>query len=243
LAADCLQEIDVVILAGGMGTRLRAVLPDAPKCLAPIAGVPFLKRYLSWLERFGLRRVILSLGYKADMVRACLLSETWPGLEIVTSVEALPLGTAGALRSVMPLVNSQTLLVTNGDSFTGVDPCEFLSFHKKTKARVSMLLTRREESQAGGLVETDENEAVTSFSEKPPRARKESAYINAGMYFMEREVVLEIPPEKSASLERDIFPGLCGRQFFALKGDFPFIDIGTPETYSQAAAFFEEQAV
>jgi len=243
LPADCLHKTDVVILAGGMGTRLRSVLPDAPKCLAPIAGVPFLRRYLCWLQQFGLRRAILSLGYKAEMVQSYVRSETWPGLEIVSSVESVPLGTGGALRAVLPLVNSSTVLVANGDSFTGADLGEFLSFHKKKNARVSMLLTKHEESKASGRVETDENDAVTSFSEKPPGATKEPAYINAGMYLMEREAILEIPPDKPVSLERDIFPSLCDRHFFALKGTFPFIDIGTPETYSQAAAFFEEQAV
>lgn len=238
MPADCLEETDAVILAGGMGTRLRSVLPDAPKCLAPIAGVPFLRRYLCWLQRFGLRRVILSLGYKADMVQAYLRSETWPGLEIVTSVESLPLGTGGALRTVLPLVNSQTVLVANGDSFTGVNACEFLSFHKKKNARVSMLLTKHENSKASGLVESDENDAVTSFSEKPPGETKEPAYINAGMYLMEREAILEIPPGKPVSLERDIFPGLCGCHFFGFKGDFPFIDIGTPETFQLADEFF-----
>ncbi len=242
MPADCLQETDVVILAGGMGTRLRSVLPDAPKCLAPIAGIPFLRRYLCWLQQFGLRRAILSLGYKADMVQSYVRSETWPGLEIVSSVESVPLGTGGALRAVLPLVNSSTVLVANGDSFTGVDLCEFLYFHKSKNARVSMLLTKHEEAKASGLVETDENDAVASFSEKPPGATKEPAYINAGMYLMEREAILEIPADKPVSIERDIFPGLCGRDFFALKGTFPFIDIGTPETYSKSAAFFEEQA-
>jgi NDP-sugar pyrophosphorylase family protein len=238
LPADCLQGIDAVILAGGMGTRLRSVLPDSPKCLAPIAGVPFLRRYMCWLQRFGLRRVILSLGYKADLVQAYLSSETWPGLEIVTSVESLPLGTGGALRAVLPLVNSQTVLVANGDSFTGVNACEFVSFHKKKNARVSMLLTKHEESTASGRVETDKNDAVTSFSEKPPGASNEPAYINAGMYLMEREAILEIPLDKPVSLECDIFPGLCDRHFFALKGAFPFIDIGTPESFRIAGEFF-----
>lgn len=119
LSAECLQEIDAVILAGGMGTRLRSIFPETPKCLVPISGIPFLKLYLTWLQKFGLRRVVLSLGYKSDMVKDYILSETWPGLEIVTSVESHPLGTGGALRYAIPHINSQTVLVANGDSFTG----------------------------------------------------------------------------------------------------------------------------
>ncbi len=242
MSADCLQNTDVVILAGGLGSRLRSLFPDLPKCLAPINGVPFLRRYLNWLRRFGVQRVILSLGYKSEMIQDYLKVEPPIDMEIETFVESIPLGTGGALRAALSLVRSSTVLVTNGDSLACADLSAFKAFHKTKKAEVSILLTRSVETKASGLVETDENDAVTAFSEKPAGATNEPAYINAGMYLMQREAILEIPPDKPVSLERDIFPGLCGRHFYALKGAFPFIDIGTPETYSRAAAFFEEQA-
>ena len=242
-SAECLKEIDAVILAGGLGTRLRSAVPNLPKCLAPISGIPFLKCYLTWLQKFGLRRVVLSLGYKSDIVEDYILSETWPGLEIVTSVESLPLGTAGALRYALSQIKSQTVLVANGDSFTGVNVCKFLWFHKNKNARVSMLLTKSTETKSSGLVATDETDAVTFFNEKPLDTPEVSNYVNVGMYLIEREAILEIPTGKPTSLEREIFPNLCGQLFFALKGNFPFIDIGTPETYAQATAFFKEQAV
>lgn len=106
-----------------------------------------------------------------------------------------------------------------------------------------MLLTKVEETKASGLVATDETDAVTFFHEKPLDSPEVPLYINSGMYLIEREAILEIPTEKPSSLEREIFPNLCGQLFFALKGNFPFIDIGTPNTYSQAAAFFEDQSL
>ena len=242
MSANCLKDTDVVILAGGLGTRLRSLFPDLPKCLVPVNGIPFLGHYLNWLHRFGVQRIILSLGHKSEMIQAYLKVEPQVDMEIETFVESSPLGTGGALRAALPLVRSGTVLVTNGDSLTCADLCAFKSFHINKKAEASILLTRSVETKASGVVETDENDAVTAFSEKPTGATKEPAYINAGMYLMEREAILEIPPDKPVSLERDIFPDLCGRHFYALKGAFPFIDIGTPETYSQAAAFFEEQS-
>ena len=233
----CLQEIDVVILAGGFGTRLRAVFSDRPKVLVPVDGVPFLRRYLEWLRGFGARRVILSLGYMADLVKSYVESEPWEGMEIITSVEESPLGTGGAVRACLPLTHSPTLLVTNGDSVTRLDLARFVDFHRSKSARLSMVLTYQAEVGASGLVETDAQDAVVSFTEKPP-GQSGGGYINAGLYLMEHAAVSEIPAGKPVSIEKDVFPHFCRRGFFAMKGEFPFIDIGTPESYSRAAEFF-----
>ncbi len=233
----CLHDIDVVILAGGFGTRLRPVFSDRPKVLVPVDGVPFLRRYLEWLRGFGARRVILSLGYMADLVKAYVESETWEGMEIITTVEESPLGTGGAVRACLPLTQSRTLLVTNGDSVTRLDLARFVDFHRSKSARLSMVLTFQPEVGASGWVETDAQDAVVRFTEKPP-GQTGGGYINAGLYLMEHEAVCEIPDGKPVSIEKDVFPHLCRRGFFAMKGEFPFIDIGTPESYSRAADFF-----
>jgi D-glycero-alpha-D-manno-heptose 1-phosphate guanylyltransferase len=88
LPATCLNDIDIIILAGGFGTRLRSVFSDRPKVLVPINGVPFLRCYLDWLRRFGARRVILALGYKAEMVQDYIKSEKWSGRAVAAVVEA-----------------------------------------------------------------------------------------------------------------------------------------------------------
>ena len=240
MSGSGLHDINVVILAGGQGTRLRSLFPDRPKCLAPINGIPFLRHYLDWLAKFDARRIILSLGYKADIVKDYLKSETWPGLEIESYVEYTPLGTGGAVRAVLPLINSATALVTNGDSVTKVDLRKFVEFHHRKNARLSMLLTHQPQVSALGLVATDANDAVTSFTEKPA-GHATGGYISAGMYLMQRGAIAEIPATGNVSIERDIFPKFCGHGCYAFKGEFAFIDIGTPESYQRAAEFFAKE--
>ena len=232
----------MVILAGGFGTRLRSVFSDRPKVLVPINGVPFLKCYLEWLRGFGAQRVVLSLGYMAEMVQEFVKNEDWNGMEILANVETTPLGTGGAVRACLPLLQSPTALVTNGDSVTRLDLARFVEFHQRKSARLSMVLTHQPQVSSSGLVETDANDAVISFTEKPVLADGHHAggYINAGLYLMSREAIEEIPTDKPVSIEKDVFPKFCGRGFYALKGEFPFIDIGTPESYQRAGEFFRQ---
>jgi NDP-sugar pyrophosphorylase family protein len=239
LPATSLQNIDVVILAGGFGTRLRSVFSDRPKVLVPINGVPFLKCYLEWLRGFGARRVVLSLGYMAEMVQEFVKNEDWNGMEILANVETTPLGTGGAVRACLPLLQSPTALVTNGDSVTRLDLARFVEFHRAKSARLSMVLTRQPQVSSSGLVETDANDAVTSFTEKPQGATT-GGYINAGLYLASRDAIEEIPADRPVSIEKDVFPKFCGRGFYALKGEYPFIDIGTPESYQRAGEFFAQ---
>ena len=236
----CLRNIDVVILAGGFGTRLRPVFSDRPKVLAPINGVPFLKCYLEWLRGFGARKIILSLGHLAEMVQDFVKNENWNGLEIAANVETTPLGTGGAVRACLPLIQTETALVANGDSVTRLDLGRFVEFHRRKNARLSMVLTHQPQVSSSGLVETGANDAVVSFTEKP-RGATSGGYINAGLYLMQRATIEEIPADKPVSIEKDIFPKFCGRGFFAMKGEFPFIDIGTPESYQRAGDFFSRK--
>jgi NDP-sugar pyrophosphorylase family protein len=241
LAETCLRNIDTIILAGGAGTRLRAVCADRPKALAPIDGKPFLRHCIAWLERFGARRVILALGYKADMVQDYVKTQDWHGIEILASVEAKPLDTGGAVRAALPQLRSQTVLVLNGDSLTRVDLCEFVKRHRAKSALLSILLTYQPEVRQCGLVDTDEDGLVTSFREKPVAAAA-GGYISAGIYLMEQAAIGEIEPDRPVSIEREVFPCFCGRRFYAMKGSFPFLDIGTPESLQRAAEFFAVEA-
>ncbi len=237
----CLHNIDVIVLAGGFGTRLRSVFADRPKVLVPVNGVPFLKLYLEWLRGFGAHRVVLSLGYMAAQVQDFVRSENWNGLEIVANIETTPLGTGGAVRACLPLVHAPTVLVTNGDSVTRLDLARFVEFHRAKSARLSMVLTHQSQVASSGLVETDADGAVVAFTEKPLGALA-GGYINAGLYLLSREALAEIPAGQPASLEKDVFPRFCGRGFFALKGEYPFIDIGTPESYQRVGEFFRQEA-
>ena len=236
---DCLSACDVVILAGGPGTRLRPVVPDHPKAMAPIHDEPFLRYLIDQVHAFGARRIILALGFLAEEVQAYVARQTWHGLKILTSVEPQPLGTGGALRSVLPLVASDPVLVMNGDSFTRVDLCGVLSFHRAKAAAVSMVLTALEDTDRYGTVEIDADGLVTAYREKATGNPSRSGTINTGIYCMDQEAIREIPPARSVSLEREVFPSLCRRRLYGMTGAFPFIDIGTPASYEAAQAFFQ----
>ena len=240
LPATCLDNVDVIILAGGFGTRLRSLFADRPKVLVPINGVPFLRLYVDWLRGFGARRIILSLGHLADQVQDFVTSQDWGDAEIAANVETSPHGTGGAVRACLPLVRSPAALVANGDSVTRLDLARFVAFHQQKAARLSMVLTHQPQVSNSGLVETDANDAVVSFTEKPPGATR-GGNINAGLYLMARPAIEEIPAGRPVSLEKVVFPTFCGRGFFALKGEFPFIDIGTPESYQRAGEFFSRK--
>ena len=238
-AMDCLSACDVVILAGGRGTRLRSVVPDHPKAMAPVHDEPFVRYLIDQVYAFGARRIILALGFLADEVQAYLARQTWHGLEIVTSVEPQPLGTGGALRSVLPLVRAGTVLVMNGDTFSQADLCEFLGFHRAKGATASLLLTHVEEAGRYGVVETDADDQIVAYHEK---ARTGAGDISLGVYLMERSAIEAIPSGRPVSLEHEVFPPLCGLGLYGMRGTAPFIDIGTPESYAAAPAFFRAEA-
>jgi len=232
----CLRELDVVVLAGGLGTRLRPLFPHYPKVMVPVNDKPFVRYLIKQVQSFGACRIILSLGYLAEIVQEYVKSQEWENLDIVTSIESAPRGTGGALRSVLPLINSKTVLVMNGDSFTKVDLYRFLEFHQSRPALLSMVLTYLPNVDRYGVVETDDDGMVKSYMEKPSTGQS-GGYINAGLYLIEKTEIREISPEQQVSLERDVFPRFCNRGFYAMKGEFPFIDIGTPESYSLANSF------
>lgn len=237
MPAASLEGIDIVILAGGLGTRLRPVQPDRQKVLAEVDGRSFLELLLEFLAAAGGKRVILALGYKADQVSSFIQGRDWGKLEIIPSIEASPLGTGGALRFAMEQVHSDTVLVLNGDSFADADLAGFLRFHRAKNAAISMLLVPIKGAGRYGLVETDEKNSVVRFIEKPSES-KHSMYINSGIYLFEKNMILDIDTDSEVSLERDVFPQLCNTRFFAMKQDVPFIDIGTPDSWQASSAFF-----
>lgn len=231
-----LDGTEVVVLAGGLGTRLRAAVADRPKVLAPVGGRPFLDRLLDWLETQGARRVILALGHMADQVTAHLAAHPRAGMAVVPSVEPAPLGTGGALRHALPLLRGSPVAVVNGDSFVAADLATLRDLHGRRRARATLTLTRVADAGRYGSVETDADGAITAFREKVADAGP--GVVNAGVYLIERDVIAEIPAGRPVSLEREVFAAMCGRGLYGSVQDAPFIDIGTPESWAAAADFF-----
>ena len=233
-----LVDIDVVILAGGFGTRLQSVLPDRQKVVADISGRPFLAYLIEDFAHAGCRRIILALGHRAGQVMDLLAPYRPANVELVASVEPQPLGTGGAARLALQQARSRRILLTNGDSFLPVDHAGLLAFHRMAGAAATLVVTAVDSVARYGEVVVGENDAIQAFREKQ-EAGDRPGLINAGRYLIERETLETLPCDRPASLERDLFPALCGHALYAFRQAGPFVDIGTPDSLRSASRYFE----
>ncbi len=233
-AGRCLEALDVLVLAGGLGTRLQAALGDTPKLLAPIAGKPYLAYLLAWLGRFGARRVVLGLGHLAEAVRAYLARTPMPGFEIVPVVEPRPLGTAGAVRFARGALRTDPALVMNGDSLVDADLCALLLRHRAARALGTILCTEVEDAGRYGRIALDRDGRIERFVEKDPACRG-AATVSAGVYALSAQLLDEIAAGSARSLEQEVFQHLPAGTLAALSGRYRFIDIGTPDSLARAA--------
>ena len=231
---NCLKTIDVAVLAGGLGTRVSHVLKDTPKILAPLDGRPFLSILLEWLAGFGARRVVLSLGHLAPAVLGHLGDSPPEGIEVVTVIEPEPQGTAGAVRFLGHEIESDPVLVINGDSLVGADLCAFVASHAASGAEASLLCTEMDDTARYGRVDVAPDGRIRGYAEKKT-ARPAPGIVNARVYLFGAAMISRIRASSGASLERDIFPALPPGCLHAMTGPFPFVDIGTPESLNAAS--------
>lgn len=228
---QCLSALDVLVLAGGLGTRIQPMLGDTPKLLAPVSGRPYLVFMLDWLRRFGAKRVVLGLGHRAQAIIDFLErgKSVHDDLTIVTVREPRPLGTAGAVRFARPNLGTDPVLIMNGDSFADADLCAFVEHHQTTKARATLLCAEVDDVGRYGRVELDGGGRIRGFIEKDPNFHG-SGVVNAGIYLFSASLLDEIAAGQASSLEREVFTCAPAGSLDAFVGRFPFIDIGTPES-------------
>lgn len=225
---------EAIILAGGFGTRLRAVVSDVPKPLAPVAGRPFLTWLFDRLSRQGIRRVILATGYLAEQVEATF-GARWSGIEIAYSVEDAPLGTGGAVRQAASKLQGDAVHVLNGDTWLEYKPSALEAAALSAGAPIAIALARVDDLSRYGAVEVS-NGLVTAFREKGEGG---AGWINAGCYYLAARALDALPRQSAFSFEREVL------QPYALVGDVAaltdtsgFIDIGIPEDYARAQSMF-----
>lgn len=230
-----LQDVTAVILAGGLGTRLRSMVRDRPKVLAEVRGRPFLAYLLDQLCDAGVRRAVLCTGYKTAQIETTF-GNRYRELEITYSREDLPHGTAGALRLALPQLETQTLLVMNGDSYCGADLVAFRNWHAAGGFDGSMCLVNVQDAGRYGRVWAGHDHRILRFDEKRPDAGP--GWINAGLYVLNRSLLADIPAGRAVSLEREILPFWILRPFGGYRSEARFLDIGTPESYAEAERFF-----
>jgi len=232
------RDITAILLAGGRGTRLSGVVSDRPKVLADVGGRPFLSYLLDQLEAAGFRQAVVSTGYMADMVRTTL-GERHGGIALRYQQELEPLGTGGGIRLAAQAVESNPVLVMNGDSYLDADLAAFAEFHGAHGGPGSLLLTKVTDVSRFGQVRLGPGDRIEAFEEK--NAAGGAGWINAGVYLLDRRLIDSIPPDTFVSLEKEMFPRWVERGLFGFRAGGRFIDIGTPESYREAAAFFSRR--
>lgn len=229
---------DAIILCGGAGSRLRDVT-DAPKAMVTIGGRPFLEVLLRQLRRHEFERVILAVGYRADVIQSHFGNEAF-GLRLLYSRELIPLGTGGALRNAADLVQSSVALVLNGDSYTNADLSGFQMRHDGSGADMSLLVVPPDGREDCGTVSVEPSGRVAAFYEK--QASAGAKYINSGIYLLSRQLLSEIPAGSAVSLEKEMLPLWMnrGKSIRAVIDPATCHDVGTPERYRNAQTALAE---
>jgi NDP-sugar pyrophosphorylase family protein len=229
------MRLQAVILAGGLGTRLRPLTLSRPKPVVPLLNVPFLCYQLALLGAHGVRDVILSVSHRPEVIRATMAREDLGDVRLREVVEAEPLGTAGGVRNAADLLDGR-VVVLNGDVLTDLDLSAMFAAHEARGAAATIYLTPVENPTAYGLVELEPDGRVRRFLEKPGWEEVTTNTINAGVYVLERELLDLIPPGQPHSIEREFFPLLLERgvPFYGYVSEGYWLDIGTPAKYLEA---------
>lgn len=217
-----------IILAGGLGTRLRSEVPDLPKCMAPVNGKPFLAFVIAYLQKEGIKHFVFSLGYKSDVV-IDYVNQNYPQLQKTFVVEQEPLGTGGAIQLALKEVRDKNVLIVNGDTLFNVDLKQLSNEHLNKHADCTIALKHLTQFSRYGTVLLNEDSSIKAFEEKK---YCEDGLINGGIYALNRQQFLSIHFPSQFSFEKEFLERYTGKlQFFGMESDHFFIDIGVPEDY------------
>lgn len=232
--------MEAVILAGGLGTRLRPVLDNIPKVMAPIAGKPFLWYLLQQLRRQQVVDVCLSVGYLYRPIADHFGDGSCCGVKISYSIEHTPLGTAGAVKKAARMLPSH-FLVLNGDSYLDVRFEDLVNFHAARKSLITIALSESKEPSRYGSVQLGPDNRILDFREKYTSG--DLHLINAGVYVIDKTIFDDIPEDVPASLETDVLPRYANQSFYGLKIPGFFVDIGTPSSYQHVKNGFLQEVL
>jgi D-glycero-alpha-D-manno-heptose 1-phosphate guanylyltransferase len=225
--------MEAIVLAGGLGTRLQSVVSDVPKPMAPIEDKPFLEYILRYLKKNGITRVVLSVGYKWEVIKE-YFGNTFDEIELIYSVEMEPLGTGGAIKKAMSQVLSEKAYIINGDTFFDVN---LHHLNLKNSSKLMLSLKQMEKFDRYGCVESDNNGFVTSFTEKGYR---ETGNINGGIYLASKDIFDGFNLENIFSFEEFMKNEFKELMISSIVFNNYFIDIGIPEDYKKAQSEIKE---
>jgi len=231
--------MDAIILAGGRGTRLKSVIPDLPKSLAPINGTPFLDILLSRLNLCPrIQRVILAVGYRGDMIVNRYREDRSYNFVLRFSKETRLLGTGGAVKKALSQAETDIVIVQNGDTLVEIDYEDLIEAHLRSNAPLTIALIKVSDTARYGAVEVDLDRKILAFREKVDSGGP--GFINAGLYIFQRNIFCDVPDHKTLSLEKDLIPNMIKPSAYGYIARGRFIDIGIPETYQYAEQYLKE---
>jgi len=247
MASNLLSTTPVVILAGGLGTRLRAVLADLPKGLAPIGSQPFLEIQLELLRAQGARRFVFCVGHLAEKIQEYFGDGARWNVRIDYSIEGPRLlGTGGALKRAERFFAPRAIVV-NGDTFFALEYRRLLRHHLAERRRSAVpatlaLAQAADCSRYGNAVLDASGRYVCEFAEKPEQRQGEARWLSAGAYVIERELLAGLAADRPYSLERDVFPHVlaAGGKLAAVTSSQLFFDIGTPGGLQAFTEYYAE---
>lgn len=231
-----------IILAGGLGTRLRDVVPDLPKPMAPLNGRPFLEYQIDYWIAQGVRHFILSIGYRSEAI-VSHFGKSYGGARLEYALETEPLGTGGGLLLAMDLLTGDdAFLLLNGDTFFEVSLDQLAAFHSARQSDWTLALFRTRETGRYMGPSVEGNGRILSLRSEMEKAER---LANGGVYLISPHIIRSsnLPTGQRVSLEDEVMPGAlaAGGRFFGLECEGRFIDIGVPEDYRRAADFVAGQ--
>jgi NDP-sugar pyrophosphorylase family protein len=234
-----LANTSAVVLAGGFGTRIRHLLPELPKPMAPVCGRPFVEWVVRYLAQQGIGQVILSTGHLGERIEAHFSQERIPGINLICVREREPLGTGGGFLNAVRLSQTRPAfwLVLNGDSLAFARLDHLAAAMTRPEIAGVLLGVEVENASRYGTISFDETGLLQKFEEK----QRGRGVINAGVYLFRAEALTAFPATIPLSFEKEIFPALLasGAALKVCVCQAPFLDIGTPESLPQAAAFIK----
>jgi NDP-sugar pyrophosphorylase family protein len=230
--------VKALILAAGLGTRMRPLTEERPKCLLPLGGRPLIAHILDLLRRHGFVDVFINLHWHADAIRDAIGNGRSFGLRIHYLAEEELSGTAGPIRKLAADLGDDRFVVLNGDNLTDLDLTSLIAFHHNAGAELSVALHREDPADLleKSVVQTEIDGHITAFIEKPQPAQLFSEWSSGGVYVFEPGLIECIPEGRSYDIGHDLIPSLIshGRRVFGFKSDFYLVDIGTPTAYARA---------
>ena len=222
--------MEAIILAGGLGTWLRAVIQNLPKPMAPVREKPFLEYLLHWLTGYGIKKIIMSVGYKSELISS-YFGTTFQKVPVLYSVEKEPLGTGGGVLKALENIEDNDFLVLNGDTYFPVNLEEFRAGHVAMEGDITVALKEMSDFKRYGAVDLDDKRNIVGFQEKEFRR---NGLINGGLYFMKKDFIKGLDLPGRFSLENDLLRKYTNGNVKGMIFSSPFIDIGIPEDYLKA---------